>query len=375
MREGAYWIRMIDENGLAPNDWVLADYYVHPDDGPLWWVPSLRRHLSPVQKIGQIEVGPFLPKPGDDYTPERTPVPAEIVWTTKRMNNDQPVWEFSYGDYHGRVNVGFDDSGWSYVVNNSGKMHFQTADEAKAAAEALVRERIANRLSEAALARGLYGYAKETPDDGPGDDWDLETEMFQLANGDGLPEETYRLGIRKLWKAYCALEHLPAPRLSVTPDVLAKARAAFDAHPASPYGAALLSAVSAALHAKASAKLPVHDEVEAYPLDAYLWKRASTDEWVLELSGSINDTGFHIRHAQPGDLPPEEALGLPTLHDLTMSVEELAEFIDVPSDMKDVVYFPEDNVADNEIYGQSAAAIRTVLGALDRARPRPVIID
>lgn len=43
--------------------------------------------------------------------------------------------------------------------------------------------------------------------------------------------------------------------------------------------------------------------------------------------------------------------------------------------MKEVVYFPENNVTDNEIYGQSAAAIRTVLGALDRARPRPVIID
>lgn len=52
---------------------------------------------------------------------------------------------------------------------------------------------------------------------------------------------------------------------------------------------------------------------EVYPLDrAYIWKRTSTDEWVLELEGSINGTAFFVRHPQPGDLTPEDAVGLPT---------------------------------------------------------------
>jgi hypothetical protein len=51
-----------------------------------------------------------------------------------------------------------------------------------------------------------------------------------------------------------------------------------------------------------------------YPLDAQVWFRESTGEWVLELEGAINDTHLTCQHTQPGDLAPEEVPGLPALH-------------------------------------------------------------
>ncbi|MCA9771444.1 MAG: hypothetical protein KC466_03490, partial [Myxococcales bacterium] len=51
-----------------------------------------------------------------------------------------------------------------------------------------------------------------------------------------------------------------------------------------------------------------------YPLDACVWFRKSTGEWVLEVAGAINDTSLICRHPQPGDLAPEEVPGLPALH-------------------------------------------------------------
>lgn len=49
-------------------------------------------------------------------------------------------------------------------------------------------------------------------------------------------------------------------------------------------------------------------EVE-HIIAARLWKRR--DEWILELSGSINDTGFNVRHVHPGTIPPENVVELP----------------------------------------------------------------
>lgn len=121
----------------------------------------------------------------------------------------------------------------------------------------------------------------------------------------------------------------PIPRLSITPDVMDAALKAFVEHPAheadGDISGPLLSAISAALIAKERARLPVHEKVEAYPLDAYIWKRESTGEWVISLEGSINDTGFFIRHTQPGDLPPEDAVGLPTHYDLLDAAEKVLE--------------------------------------------------
>lgn len=49
-----------------------------------------------------------------------------------------------------------------------------------------------------------------------------------------------------------------------------------------------------------------------YELDARVYWRKSTDEWVLELSGTINDTNMSVRHSQPGYILPEDVPGLPT---------------------------------------------------------------
>jgi len=53
-----------------------------------------------------------------------------------------------------------------------------------------------------------------------------------------------------------------------------------------------------------------------YPLDACVWFRESTKDWVLEVAGAINDTALSCRHPQPGDLAPEDVPGLPALHTL-----------------------------------------------------------
>ena len=51
-----------------------------------------------------------------------------------------------------------------------------------------------------------------------------------------------------------------------------------------------------------------------FPITGLVWFRESTNEWVLELTGEINDTFFTHRHTQPADLAPEEVPGLPALY-------------------------------------------------------------
>lgn len=54
---------------------------------------------------------------------------------------------------------------------------------------------------------------------------------------------------------------------------------------------------------------------ERYELDAYIWRRESTQEWVFEISGAINGTAFISRHVEPLTTPPEDVAGLPSLYD------------------------------------------------------------
>lgn len=54
---------------------------------------------------------------------------------------------------------------------------------------------------------------------------------------------------------------------------------------------------------------------ERHELDAYLWKRDSKQEWVLEISGEINGTSFISRHTEPLTTPPEDVAGLPSLYE------------------------------------------------------------
>lgn len=53
---------------------------------------------------------------------------------------------------------------------------------------------------------------------------------------------------------------------------------------------------------------------EHYELDAYIWRRESTQSWVLELSGCINDTTFITRHSEPLTTKPEDVASLPSLY-------------------------------------------------------------
>ena len=55
-----------------------------------------------------------------------------------------------------------------------------------------------------------------------------------------------------------------------------------------------------------------------YPIKARVWLRESTQEWVLELSGEINDTRFNIRYTEPSTTRPEDVPAAP--HNL---IEEL----------------------------------------------------
>lgn len=91
-------------------------------------------------------------------------------------------------------------------------------------------------------------------------------------------------------------------------------------------------------HGKASEQeatsMPCGDE--KYPLSAYIWRRESTQEWVLELSGTINDCYFTCRHTEPLSTPPEDVAELPSMHtsppitteaELVRKCAELAEWL------------------------------------------------
>ena len=49
-----------------------------------------------------------------------------------------------------------------------------------------------------------------------------------------------------------------------------------------------------------------------FPITGRVWFRESTDEWVLELCGSINDTSFICRHVEPKETKPEDVPWLPS---------------------------------------------------------------
>lgn len=66
---------------------------------------------------------------------------------------------------------------------------------------------------------------------------------------------------------------------------------------------------------------------EEYPLTAKIWKRDSTNEWVLELSGVIGETNFICRHTEPLTTPVEDVAGLPSHYALAADCERMREII------------------------------------------------
>jgi hypothetical protein len=49
---------------------------------------------------------------------------------------------------------------------------------------------------------------------------------------------------------------------------------------------------------------------DGFPITGRVWFRESTQEWILELSGTINDCCFTSRHTAPKDTNPEDVPGL-----------------------------------------------------------------
>lgn len=54
--------------------------------------------------------------------------------------------------------------------------------------------------------------------------------------------------------------------------------------------------------------------MKEYPLNARVWFRESTGEWVLEISGTIEDTCGVWRHTCPADTDPADVPGLAHLY-------------------------------------------------------------
>lgn len=75
-------------------------------------------------------------------------------------------------------------------------------------------------------------------------------------------------------------------------------------------------------------ELPVADSTEFHRLKAFIWKRDSTEEWVLELSGAINDTFFINKHTEPLHIAPEDVAGLPSLYKEEQSDDNYQNVID-----------------------------------------------
>ena len=74
--------------------------------------------------------------------------------------------------------------------------------------------------------------------------------------------------------------------------------------------------------------------VNVYPITGKVWYRESTDEWVLELEGSINDTHFISRHTEPGNTAPEDVAGLPSLYKEETDETKLAKAVKAFEEIK-----------------------------------------
>ncbi|WP_228897784.1 hypothetical protein [Acidovorax sp. Leaf73] len=90
-----------------------------------------------------------------------------------------------------------------------------------------------------------------------------------------------------------------------------------------------LAALRDALAGRASLAASAGSEPDnAFPLASKIYKRG--EEWVLEVSGTINDCHFTCRHTQPGGLQPEDVAGLPTLYTHPSPPEGMAGWKLVP---------------------------------------------
>lgn len=59
---------------------------------------------------------------------------------------------------------------------------------------------------------------------------------------------------------------------------------------------------------------------ESYDLDAKVYYRESTKEWILQIEGKIEDEYIIVRHTQPGDTFPAD---VPSLRNLYAALDKL----------------------------------------------------
>lgn len=60
---------------------------------------------------------------------------------------------------------------------------------------------------------------------------------------------------------------------------------------------------------------PMGPPEKRFAMQAQVWWRESTQEWVLSIYGTINDTFMECRHPAPGHLAPEDVPGLGHVYD------------------------------------------------------------
>src|SRR5690554_4647111 len=81
--------------------------------------------------------------------------------------------------------------------------------------------------------------------------------------------------------------------------------------------------------ARQPAPQPAEREIPgSYPVSGQIFFRGASNEWVLELTGSVNGTTFTARHTQPADTRPEDVAGLPALYELAPDVAGLVEALE-----------------------------------------------
>lgn len=105
---------------------------------------------------------------------------------------------------------------------------------------------------------------------------------------------------------------------------------------------------------------------ERYELDAYLWRRESTQEWVLELSGTINDTSFVDRFPVPLSYAPEDAVSLPNYTEQPAAVDELVLAArELRQRQRDYLSDPKDSRDENKgrLVGMAAERLDAALEA------------
>lgn len=66
------------------------------------------------------------------------------------------------------------------------------------------------------------------------------------------------------------------------------------------------------------------EQVERHELKAAVWLRTSVEpnEWVLEISGAINDVSFDYRHTQSTAVEAEDVAALPELYTTNQAKDE-----------------------------------------------------